>query len=475
MRHRAFGPAGEATSPGVHDAGGYDDELRLGDLMRGERATLGKSLLDVQRELKIKAAYIAAIENADLDAFETPSFVAGYVRAYARYLGLDPDRAFAAFCAESGLKPSQALGASATRRPASRRRAAPSPEHDVFAKRRVPYAPPGDAVLSRIEPGAVASLAVLIALIAAVGWGGWTMLQEMQRVTLLPAEDAPAIVAEIDPLAPEGDALAEAEPGPPEPDALDRLYRPRALDVPVLVARDGPIAALDPDAPSDTAPAPLSSELAAADLDPRGDQIAPLRVAAGAPAGPDAAAAGVQSGIDGALRAALAEEGAEPATDATDEVRVVGDPGSDVVLVAVRPAWVRVRAADGTVVLEKIMETGERYAVPPTEAPATLRTGNAGGIYFSVGDRVHGPAGEGPVVASDVALSAEAVTEGFAEVDLSSDPDLARMVRVAEAAARPSPGSEPAPGSAIMDALGPQPAVGAPTAEESREPSAASE
>ena len=48
---------------------GFDAfELRLGDLMRGERATLGKSLLDVQRELRIKASYIAAIENADPDA-----------------------------------------------------------------------------------------------------------------------------------------------------------------------------------------------------------------------------------------------------------------------------------------------------------------------------------------------------------------------------------------------------------------------
>ena len=35
-------------------------EVRLGDLMRGERATLGKSLLDVQRELRIRASYVAA-------------------------------------------------------------------------------------------------------------------------------------------------------------------------------------------------------------------------------------------------------------------------------------------------------------------------------------------------------------------------------------------------------------------------------
>ncbi len=83
---------------------GFDDfELRLGDVMRGERATLGKSLLDVQRELKIKATYIAAIENADVSAFETPGFVAGYVRSYARYLGMEPDWAFQRFCKEAKI------------------------------------------------------------------------------------------------------------------------------------------------------------------------------------------------------------------------------------------------------------------------------------------------------------------------------------------------------------------------------------
>ena len=59
------------STAGVDKPKGFDDfELRLGDLMRGERATLGKSLLDVQRELKIKATYIAAIENADVSAIE---------------------------------------------------------------------------------------------------------------------------------------------------------------------------------------------------------------------------------------------------------------------------------------------------------------------------------------------------------------------------------------------------------------------
>src|SRR6056297_719486 len=108
---------------------GFDDfDIRLGDLMRGERATLGKSLLDVERELRIKAAYVAAIENADPDAFDTPGFIPGYVRSYARYLGMDPDRAFQAFCSESGFSTAHGMAAEASSvrkpEPKSRRAAA---------------------------------------------------------------------------------------------------------------------------------------------------------------------------------------------------------------------------------------------------------------------------------------------------------------------------------------------------------------
>jgi cytoskeletal protein RodZ len=84
---------------------GYDMfDVPLGDLMRGERATLGKSLLDVERELRIRATYIAAIENGDIDAFQSAGFIAGYVRSYARYLGMDTERTFQRFCEETGFR-----------------------------------------------------------------------------------------------------------------------------------------------------------------------------------------------------------------------------------------------------------------------------------------------------------------------------------------------------------------------------------
>ena len=83
---------------------GFDSyTLLLGEELRGERATLGKSLLQVQKDLKIKAAYVSAIENCDLDAFPNKGFVAGYIRSYARYLNLNPEEVYERFCTESGF------------------------------------------------------------------------------------------------------------------------------------------------------------------------------------------------------------------------------------------------------------------------------------------------------------------------------------------------------------------------------------
>lgn len=396
---------------------GFDDfELRLGDLMRGERATLGKSLLDVQRELKIKATYIAAIENADVSAFETPGFIAGYVRSYARYLGMDPDDAFRRFCAEANFEVAHGMSAAAS--PASlaakRSRAVPVEGRDPFADPNASFVPRSESLLSRIEPGAIGSLTVLVALIGAIGYGGWSVLQEVQRVRLAPVERAPSVVAEIDPLRnvavsdapvvrsePAETVLADAAvgmtPAPNSTELMNRIYRPQALDVPVLTSRDGPIAAIDPR---------QTGTLAGA--------VPP--VAATVP-------------------------GTEIAAVAEPTVQVIAQAQPGVQLLAVRPSWVRVSGADGTVLFEKILDAGERYTVPQMESPAQLRSGNAGSVYFVVNGEAYGPAGDGPSVVKGVALSPEALKSSYAVADLNGDAALAEAVAVAQAtqAADPAP------------------------------------
>lgn len=385
---------------------GFDDyDVRLGDMMRGERATKGKSLLDVQRELKIKATYIAAIENADPSAFESQGFIAGYVRSYARYLGLDPEWAFSTFCQESGYVGGQGLG-SAPAKPSRKGAAARSTVvRDPLAEPTVSFVPKGEPAFTGIEPRAIGSVAVLVALIAAIGYGGWAVLQEVQKVQFVPVDQAPGVVASLDPLRPisepDEDAASDIAVAAAT-ESFDRLYRPHALDVPVLVARDGPIATIDPRSVGALAAPPV---LAPNDMEMASPAALPTE-----PPGPEAVAS---------------------ALDATPQV--VADEPQQVVLFAVRPSWVRVRAADGTVIFEKILDAGEQFPIPTTEEPAILRAGNAGSVYFSIGGQTFGPAGDGPAVVKDVKLSAAALTGAYAVADLDRDADLARFVAVAEA------------------------------------------
>lgn len=373
---------------------GFDDyDLRLGDLMRGERATLGKSLLDVQRELKIKATYIAAIENADISAFATPGFVAGYVRSYARYLNMDPDAAYRQFCAEANfcLSPHAAPSVPSARTKTAR----PRPKGlDALGDPNALFVPRDQSWTSRIEPGAAGSVLVLLALIAGIGYGGWSVLREVQRVQVAPIEQAPSVVASIDPLGAvatgETLRLSEAAPVAPTAEALGRLYRPQALEVPVMVARDGPIGAIkvqrDTSAPH--------TQFASAET-------------------------------YGPMPATEAE--AEPT-----EVRVLAQAAPPVEIIAVQPAWVRIRAADGTVLFEKVLNTGESYIVPQSEAPPTLRAGNSSAVYFLVNGQTHGPAAAGSSVVSNVALSPDALSQKYALVDLNAKPEVARFVELAQ-------------------------------------------
>lgn len=373
---------------------GFDDfDLRLGDVMRGERATLGKSLLDVQRELRIKASYIAAIEACDPDAFDTPGFIAGYVRSYARYLNMDPDRAFATFCDESGFSVAHGMSAEASviKKSSREERLSRRPAGDIFSAPATPFIPAGDAIWSRIEPRAIGSSLVLLALIGGLGFGGYSILQEVQRVQVAPVDQTPVVLSDLDPL--NGAAPVETVLGPdiqtPRADALDRLYRPQALDVPVLVARDAPIATLNP------------RELGAfATEEPDAPQIAGF---------PD-------TGV----------------FNPTNVPQVVEAKAPTLTMVAVRPSWVRVRAADGTVIFEATMQAGDTWEAPLTEEAPTLRTGESGAIYFAMNDKFYGPVGPTGAVTSNLPLEIAGLKETYLPVEPASDEGL---IRYAEAQA----------------------------------------
>ncbi|MEO0828938.1 MAG: RodZ domain-containing protein [Pseudomonadota bacterium] len=404
----------------------FDDfPMLLGDVMRGERATLGKSLLDVQRDLKIKATYIAAIENADATAFETPGFIAGYVRSYARYLNLDAEWAFDKFCAEASFVPAngfdRGIGGSTTVKQSRPSVKAPDASDAIFGS-SIAFAPRSESVMSRIEPGAIGSSLVLLALIGAIGYGGWAVLREVQQVQVTPVENTPGVVAEIDPLENIGTTAEIVTNSTSVPrasaDALDRLYRPEALDVPVMIARDGPIVTIDPglvgalsETRRDEAFEP--SSLQANSLPPTAPFAEPERQR-------------IELGLAG-----------------PNQPKVLAENAPEVMLVAVNEAWVRVRSAEGTVILEKVLQPGDTFELPKTELPATLRTGAAGAVYFTVNGETYGPAGGRGAVVDNIALGATDLTQAYAKVDPASDSRAEEAVRFAEAALLGTDGEEP--------------------------------
>lgn len=418
---------------------GFDSyEVKLGDELRGHRATLGKSLLDVQRELRIKAAYIDAIENCDGSVVPNKGFVPGYVRAYARYLGLDAEEVYARFCYESGFvgQTTKAAAPGAAPRGGFRLGGASGGAmlRDPALSRSYFASPIGRArpVGLGVSLSDIASVAVLAALVGGLGFGAWKLVEDIQRVEFAPADDAPQVAEAPANVTLPGLAVQAAPSWPAvDEDAQDRetalaeLYAPPEVSPPPAPLRDGPIAAIDPErsglyaeaephrptpvatdeAPMPTpAPQPAPAPEVASVLSFSNDLGGSAPAADALPERGRLVAA-VDPGA--ALRAAASVEGeTRPASVAA---------GEGVWIVASAPAWVQVKGRDGSILMQRILESGERWQVPLDEAGARLRAGNAGGVWLQAGGALHGPLGRPGEVVKNVALDPGAVTQTWPE------------------------------------------------------------
>jgi hypothetical protein len=124
----------------------------------------------------------------------------------------------------------------------------------------------------------------------------------------------------------------------------------------------------------------------------------------------------------------MANLGKDTTQPTIGQPKILEDSAPGVTLVAVRPAWIRVRASDGTVIYETIMNAGDTYEVPVTEEPPTLRVGESGAIYFAMNGQTYGPAGARGSVTSNLALSVNELTETYSVASIEADSDLARVV-----------------------------------------------
>jgi hypothetical protein len=378
---------------------GFDDfELKLGDTLRGERATLGKSIAEVQNELKINAAYISAIENCDPLAFDTPGFVAGYVRSYARYLNLDPDEVFTKFCSESGFATVHGMSDKASSVKSDRNSASlPSDKfidgEELFKKSPTAILENSSKTFDKIEPGAIGSLVALICIVCGIGYGGFTLFNQMQTVKISPSDASPIVLTEItsELLREDTNSLATNKV---KSDQLHRLYRPQALEVPILTARDGPISTLDPF---------FSKNFDLADK---------LNL-------PEIATNALEENVSKRIIGNDLEE---------VSIQVVQDLPPSIAVLVTENAWVQIIASDGTVIYENIMLPGGEFVLPQLEIPPKLRAGMSGYVYFSVNGELFGPVGSGTSVRKNVELSAANIISTLQTPELSNKKLIAELI-----------------------------------------------
>lgn len=76
-----------------------------GEMLREARVTAGLAQDDVARELRQDVKTVEALENDDHAAFSAPIFISGYLRAYARAVGLAPEAVLDAYRRQAGEAP----------------------------------------------------------------------------------------------------------------------------------------------------------------------------------------------------------------------------------------------------------------------------------------------------------------------------------------------------------------------------------
>jgi len=364
----------------------------VGQLLRETREGYGSDIPRVASALRIRAAYLEAIEEGRYDRLPGPVYALGFVRAYAVHLGLDGEEAVRRFKLEA---------------------------EGFEAQRDLSFPVP---LAERSIPGGAMVLAAVI--LAVCAYGIWyyvsaTARPRPERVGPVPAELAKQVsppVSAAAPVAlppPAAAAPAAASLPPAVPGALTgtpaaapatpaaEANAPAAAQAPSVPPPPTTVAALPPPeaAPAPSSPPPAAAAPAAAPLPPPPAATPAPGEAAVAPASPSPAAP----------PPAVASEPPPPpppppqtaalpptagATPVPDEPKVYGLANGEtrIVIRALSDSWIQIRDKDHKPIFTRELHEGDTYHVPD-EPGVTMKTGKGAGLAITVDGRQTPPIG----------------------------------------------------------------------------------
>jgi cytoskeleton protein RodZ len=316
--------------------GGAPDEStpgtsRIGGELRAARERLGWEIDAVAEALRLKPAFIRAIEQGDLAGLPAPAYAVGFVRTYATALGLDPNEAIRRFRGE---------------------------RDEVNRKTELDF--PAPVPQRGVPAGALILVGAVIAICGYIGWYHYSgrSLRATMTVDQVPAH--------LEPLAP-----------PPAP----RL----AMVVPSSPAKVAPAA---------TAAAPVASNLPnEGDVSPSSAAAAvpmpPVAPPVAASSAPAAAPSGATSPVAVAATTPPPVQVAEGVANAAPNGTTPGVKGP-MVIQATADDWIEIKNATGQVVYQTVLHQGDSYTVPD-QPQLTLTTGNAAATEVVLSGNTIGP------------------------------------------------------------------------------------
>jgi len=345
----------------------------VGEVLQERREELGLELDEIGAMLRIKPAYLAALEQGRSADLPGPTYAIGFVRAYAEFLGLESEPVLARFKAEA---------AGITARPDL---ALPVP----LGERSLP----GGAL-------------VLVALIVALcGYGIWYYISTEERsrpdrVAAVPAalQATPPASTLVAPPPRQASASPNTDSVPSPSAPAPSLFGAAAGSTsPVEMPASGPAPLPSPAAPAPipasppaastpavtptaaqapSAPGPTLSQGALITTMSRGGSstVPPPNAPPTAPSQP--AAAPQPPATQMAAAPAAATPASAPAASA-------GASSGRVTIRATADCWIQVKGSDQTIVFSRVLRSGEVYTVP-AKPGLSLRTGNAGALEISV-------------------------------------------------------------------------------------------
>ena len=312
----------------------------VGRLLRDQREARGLGLPDVEKRLRIRLAHLEAIEDGRFDKLPGAAYVPAFLRAYATYVGLDPEKVLTAY---------QLSGAVPIKRPLN------MPADFPVVERRAPI---GLAVLT-------------VLLVVGAGYAAWQYLPRER-----------AVVAEKVPPVP--DRLLASRPAGPgsndSPTPAPAARSPATTSGSGQTVQDTRSASPPPATlPADVWPGRRDSVAPPTQAQSQTPPLAPpVVIAVPAPPPPPAVVA-----VPGAGQAQAAQPPApaeppraaaqQPSPAPTEEATARNPPPEPPAAVPVRVdtpvkvrsnSWVELRSPNGDILAQTYVRAGESYVVP---------------------------------------------------------------------------------------------------------------